>query len=81
MPDESAESAERSGQWYLCGFTDLALKERLLPDPDLLAGTRRARRRGSTTRSPHAGSVTTCAAIAGSNRRSCAPSRPRSTGP
>ena len=42
--------------------------------------TRRARRRGSTTRSPHAGSVTTCAAIAGSNRRACAPSRPRSTG-
>ena len=42
--------------------------------------TRRARRRVSTTRSPHAGSVTTCAAIAGSNRRACAPSRPRSTG-
>ena len=37
MPDESAESAERSEQWYLYGFTDLALKERLLRDPDLLA--------------------------------------------
>ena len=34
MPDESAE---RSEQWYLYGFTDLALKERLLRDPDLLA--------------------------------------------
>ena len=47
MPDESAESAERSEQWYLYGFTDLALVERLRGDPTLLADLDRLGRRES----------------------------------